>query len=92
MLFSRILFGIASRSLFIPQTGLISFWFKGKELSFAMGIGITFPELGNALNSYLTPLIYEWSGSLGAPLFTSVFLCLLGFLGSIFVFKIDKKA
>lgn len=30
MLFSRILFGIASRSIFIPQTGLISFWFKGK--------------------------------------------------------------
>lgn len=92
MLLSRVLFGVASRSLFIPQTGLISFWFKGKQLSFALGIGITFPELGNALNSYLTPLIYEWTGSLGAPLFTSVGICLLGFIGSIFVYRIDKKA
>ncbi len=58
MLTGRVLFGIASRSLFIPQASLISFWFKGRELSFALGIGITFPELGNALNSYLTPLIY----------------------------------
>jgi MFS family permease len=43
MLVARILFGVVSRSLFIPQTALISFWFKGRELSFAMGIGITFP-------------------------------------------------
>lgn len=92
MLFSRVLFGVASRSLFIPQAALISFWFKGKQLSFALGIGITFPELGNAFNSYLTPLIYQQSGSLGAPLFTSVGLCLLGFIASIFVYRIDKKA
>jgi len=43
MLTGRILFGIVSRGLFIPQASLISFWFKGKELSFALGVGITFP-------------------------------------------------
>ena len=57
-----------------------------------MGIGITFPELGNALNSYLTPLIYERTESLGAPLFTSVGICLVGFIGSILVYRIDKEA
>jgi MFS family permease len=30
MLAARVLFGIASRSIFIPQASLISFWFKGK--------------------------------------------------------------
>jgi MFS family permease len=30
MLVGRILFGVASRSLFIPQASIISFWFKGK--------------------------------------------------------------
>lgn len=30
MLFARVLFGIASRSLFIPQASIISFWFKGR--------------------------------------------------------------
>jgi MFS family permease len=92
MLAARILFGIASRSLFIPQTSLISFWFKGRELSFALGVGITFPELGNALNSYLTPLIYEASGSLGPPLFTSVGFCIVGFLCALVISKIDKDA
>jgi MFS family permease len=43
MLIGRIFFGVASRSLFIPQCSIISFWFKGKELSFALGIVITFP-------------------------------------------------
>lgn len=57
-----------------------------------MGIVITCPELGNALNSYLTPIIYEASDSLGAPLFTSVAICVLGVVGSIFVYRIDKQA
>jgi MFS family permease len=92
MLAARILFGIASRSIFIPQTSLISFWFKGKELSFALGIGITCPELGNALNSYLTPIIYEKTGSLGPPLFTSVGFCIVGFICAIFVSRMDKRA
>lgn len=92
MLLARILFGVVSRSLFIPQTALISFWFKGRELSFAMGIGITCPELGNALNSYLTPLIYEEEENLAKPLYVSVLLCFIGFLGSILVFKLDRKA
>lgn len=60
MLVSRVLYGFASRSLFIPQASIIAFWFKGKELSFAMGVGITFPELGNALNSLITPKIYDY--------------------------------
>jgi MFS family permease len=92
MIVGRILFGVASRSLFIPQAGLISFWFKGRELSFALGIGITFPELGNALNSYLTPIIYEATKSIGAPLFTSVGICFAGFIAALIVAKIDKKA
>ncbi len=92
MLLGRILYGIASRSLFIPQTALVSFWFKGRELSFALGIAITFPELGNALNSYWTPLIYEETSSIGAPLFVSTVICFLGFVGAIYAYKLDKKA
>lgn len=58
MLVGRILFGIASESLVTAQASMVSFWFKGKELALALGIAVTFPELGNALNSWLTPLFY----------------------------------
>lgn len=57
-----------------------------------MGIGITFPELGNALNSYLTPLIYDKTGDVGTPLFVSVGICGIGFLCALIVAYIDKKA
>ena len=92
MLAARVLFGIASRSLFIPQAAIISFWFKGNQLSFALGIGITFPQLGNALNSFLTPIIYEQTKTLGPPLFVSVGICCLGFIGTLVACYIDKKA
>jgi hypothetical protein len=37
------LFGLASESLVTAQASFVSFWFKGKELAFALGIAITFP-------------------------------------------------
>ena len=46
------------------QASFVSFWFFGKELAFALGLAITIPELGNALNSFLTPIIYEKTQSL----------------------------
>lgn len=58
ILVGRILFGIASDSLVTAQASMVSFWFKGRELALALGIAVTFPELGNALNSWLTPLFY----------------------------------
>jgi len=58
ILVGRILFGVVSEAVFIPQASIISFWFRGKEQAFALGIAITFPEMGNALNSYLTPIIF----------------------------------
>lgn len=58
----------------------------------ALGIAVTFPELGNALNSYLTPIIYENSQSLGTPLLVSVFICILGVACALTAAYIDKKA
>jgi nitrate/nitrite transporter NarK len=86
------LFGLASESLITAQASMVSFWFKGKELAFALGIAVTFPELGNALNSYLTPLIYESAGNLGTPLLVSVFVCLISLVCALGAAYIDKKA
>lgn len=58
ILIGRLLFGLSSCTLVTAQASMITFWFKGKELAFALGIAFTFPELGNAFNSLITPLIY----------------------------------
>lgn len=61
-------------------------------MAFALGLAITIPELGNALNSYLTPIIFENNHSLGLPLFTSVGICFLSFVCAIWAAYLDKTA
>lgn len=92
LLIGRMIFGIASESLITAQASFVSFWFKGKELATALGIILTSPELGNALNSFLTPVIYESTHSLGAPLFVSVGFCILSVICGIILVIIDMKA
>lgn len=57
-----------------------------------MGIIMTVPELGGALNSLLTPLIYESSQKLSVPLFASVGFCLFSFACGIVLVYLDKYA
>lgn len=70
----------------------MAFWFKGKELAFALGIILTSPELGNALNSYLSPIVYEQTHTLGAPLFLSVGFCFMSVICGIVLVLIDMRA
>ncbi|CAD8118594.1 unnamed protein product [Paramecium sonneborni] len=92
MLLGRAIFGVASENLIIAQSTFVSLWFKGSELATAMGIIMTIPELGGALNSLLTPLIYESSQKLSVPLFTSVGFCLFSFACGIVLVYLDKFA
>lgn len=57
-----------------------------------MGIIMTIPEIGGALNSLLTPLIYNNSQKLSVPLFTSVGFCLFSFCCGIILVYLDKYA
>lgn len=92
MLAGRVLFGIAMESISVAQACFVSYWFVGKELAFAIGVATTLPELGNAINSLVTPLIYERTQSISAPLFVSVGLCSVSFLASCLAAHIDLRA
>lgn len=88
----RVLFGVTSENMVIAQASIISKWFKGKELSTAVGYMMTVPELASALNSITTPLIYDIYGSLALPLFVSVGVCSLSFVCAVLLALMDKKA
>src|SRR5271157_2762206 len=49
----RLVFGMGAESLIVAVTTALAKWFKGKELSFAFGMNLTFARLGSfaALNS-----------------------------------------
>jgi MFS family permease len=91
MLGGRIIFGCASENLLISQTAIIGKWFRGKELSTAIGYIMTMPEVASAANSFITPMMYDKFNGLAYPLYFSVFLCFLSFLCGIVLCILDRK-
>ena len=67
---------------------MVSFWFKGKELATSLGLVITLPELGGAVNSFLTPVIYESSQNLSAGFYVGAVFCFISFVCSLALFFI----
>lgn len=92
MLVGRFLFGMVNQCVIVVGCCFVAQWFIGKELGLALGLATTLPELGNALNSLVTPIIYEKTQSLSAPLFASVGLCTIAFICACIVTWIDIKA
>lgn len=50
---------MGSESLMVSQNTIMAAWFKNKEMSLAIGLCISIPKIGNALNSFVTPKINE---------------------------------
>ena len=92
MLIGRAIFGVACENLITSQTSMVSLWFRGKELSTAIGVIMTVPEVGSALNSLLSPLLFNWSDTITLPLFFSVILCFISFLAAVALVLLDRKA
>ena len=92
ILIGRMLFGTASESLITAQLSFVTFWFAGQELSFAMGVSLTAPELGDALNSFLSPMIHAYFGSLMPAFYFSLVICLLSIVSVIFAIILDRRA
>lgn len=91
MLIGRLFFGVCSESLITAQAALVSSLFKRKNLALALGIVITFPEIGNAMNSLLSSRFYEYFGKhLGSAFFMSVIFCTICTLFAIFAIRFIK--
>lgn len=76
MLCGRAIFGIASDILHIAVFKLIARRMPD-NLGFAMGLILTVPELAAALNSFLSPYLYEATNSLKLPFLFGLSLCFL---------------
>ncbi|XP_048408496.1 major facilitator superfamily domain-containing protein 1 isoform X3 [Stegostoma tigrinum] len=89
MLIGRLLFGSSNGSLIIAQDRIIAFWFKGRELSLAFGLQLTFSRLGSVLNFFLTPF-FERNFGIQWTLWGGMLLCVLSFFSAIVVGVLDK--
>jgi nitrate/nitrite transporter NarK len=89
MIIARIVFGIGGESIGVIQSFITANCFWGKELAFALGLGLCIPRLGGSLNSIISPhmvvifnKIYPNSGVLAAVLLGFI-LCVISLLCAI---------
>lgn len=55
MLAGRVVFGMGGESMQVAQSSIISVWFKGKELAFALGLNLSVARLGSVINGIVVP-------------------------------------
>lgn len=69
----------------VAQSAIVSKWFKGKELSMALGLNISFSRLGSVVNGIIVPQIYnaDHTDKLGLALLVGFFVCVFSLVCAI---------
>lgn len=92
MLAGRVIFGLGGESLSVSQSAIVSKWFKGKELAFALAVNISVSRLGSVINGWVVPPVYASTQSFGTAFLIGVFVCLFSYANAVFLVVLDKKA
>jgi MFS family permease len=91
MLWGRLLYGLGAESLLVGEMKILSKWFKGKELAFAMGLNITLVRLGNFASLNLSAPLHSWSGSWRTALWAAFFLICMSLVIFLIYSRLDKS-
>lgn len=75
----------------VAQSSIVSSWFKGKEMAFALGINMSIARLGSVINAAEVPSVYDNSG-LGMALTVGFCVCLFSLANALGLVWLDKKA
>jgi MFS family permease len=98
MLAGRVVFGLGGECMSVAQSAIISQWFKGKELGFALGLNITVARLASVFGGIITPRLIEHDiDSEGNNLINSVMyvgtaICIVSLIAGILIVVIDSYA
>ncbi len=85
----RFVFGAGSEALIVAQSAILARWFKGRELAFAFGAGITMGRLGTIFSFNTEALIAEKLGASGA-LWVAAGLCGLSLVTNVIYVFMDR--
>lgn len=91
LFFGRFIFGWGSESLVVAQSAIFSRWFKGKELAFAFGVGLTLSRLGTLFSFNTEALIAEYFGNYSYALWAAVLFCIMSLLANFVYIALDRK-
>lgn len=90
MIAGRVLFGMGGECMCVAQSSIVSIWFKGKELAFALGLNLSVSRLGSVANAAIVPGVYESEG-LGVALSVGFVLCLFSLACAFGLVALDSR-
>lgn len=92
MFLGRFVFGLGAESLCVAQSTITSDWFEGKDVAFAMGVGLAISRLGSIFNNLTSPKVANSeAGIVGAFWVGSVLTFSSLFAAALLIF-VDVKA
>jgi len=90
MIAGRVVFGMGGECMNVAQSSIVSVWFKGKELAFALGVNMSISRLGSVLNAAIVPSIYDSRG-LGAALMVGFMICVFSLFTALGLVWLDRR-
>jgi MFS family permease len=91
MIVGRVVFGMGGECMCVAQSAIVSVWFKGKELAFALGINMSVSRLGSVANGMIVPSVYDDQG-LGPALMIGFLICVFSLANAFGLVWLDRKA
>jgi MFS family permease len=91
MIVGRIVFGIGSETMFVGQSAIVATWFINYELSTAMTMISSIPDIGSILNGALIPTIYKKYDNFGTAFAAGFIICIICFFLVLLINIIDLK-
>jgi len=88
---ARVIFGMGGESQNVGSLTLISKWFAGRELAFAMAINVSVSRLGSVAVLDSQPVLVSSLGITPASVVTSV-ICVVSLCSCILATMIDRRA
>ena len=90
LLLGRVVFGFGGENLTVANSCLLANWFRGKEMAFAMGLGLTISRLGSVINNFVSPRVAA-SVSVAASTWVGAVICGAGVAFTCILFPINRS-
>lgn len=91
LIFGSVIISFGIDAINLGRYKLICKWFKGKDLGLALAIGSSLHSISGLACGYITPALYESSGSLGFTIFFGALMGIISYLFAYISCEMDNK-
>mmetsp|Transcript_23101 Transcript_23101/g.46198 ORF Transcript_23101/g.46198 Transcript_23101/m.46198 type:complete len:616 (-) Transcript_23101:58-1905(-) len=92
MYLGRFVFGLGAESLCVAQSTITSDWFEGKDIAFAMGIGLSISRLGSIFNNITSPKVANSRGGIQSAFWIGPVLTFSSLFAAALIIFVDRRA